>query len=151
MKNRIVALLCLCVLVLNLVGSTAGYAKFAPPQTSTLVQFLPAVDGVVLIDSKRFFSTTLPKLLSANPTLLGKITSGIEELRTNSGVDIRRFEQMAVGFNAKPKGAKDLDADAVVIARGPVNPAALIGAAKLAQEAGGSLFGLRDGYISVVG
>ena len=133
MKNRILALACFCVLVLNLAGSAIVPAE-AAPQVSPIVQLLPAVDGIAVIDAKRFFSTTLPKALSANPALLGKITSGIEEMKTDTGVDIRRFEQMAVGMTAKPKTPKGHEVDAVVIARGPFNSMSLIGAAKTAAK-----------------
>lgn len=131
MKNRIVTLSCLCVLVLNLAGSAITPAR---AQTSPIVQLLPAVDGVALIDAKRFFSTALPKLLAANPTMLGKVTSGIEELKTETGVDVRRFEQIAVGVTTKQKAPKDYDFEAVAIARGPQNAASMVGAAKLAAN-----------------
>lgn len=131
MKNRIIVLSCLCVLVLNLAGSAIVPAK-AAPRASQLVQLLPAVDGVAVIDAKRFFSTALPKLLSANPAMLSKITTGIEEMKTDTGVDIRRFEQIAVGFTAK--AVKEQDLDMVAIARGPVSSSALIGAAKVAAN-----------------
>lgn len=132
MKNRILALSCMCLLVLNLAASAVVPAGAA--HSGHLVQLLPAVDGVAVIDSKRFFSAALPKLLSANPTLLGKVTTGIEEMKTSTGVDITRFEHLVVGANARNKGAKEYDFELIVVARGPVSSAALIGAAKLAAN-----------------
>jgi hypothetical protein len=135
MKNRLLALSCLCVLVLNLAASAVdNKAAKTPAHTGHLVAMLPAVDGVVAIDAKRFFSTALPKVLSANPTLLGKITSGLDEMKADTGVDLRQFEHLVVGISAKKVGAKDVDAEPVVIARGQISSAALIGAAKLAAN-----------------
>lgn len=138
MKNRLLALSCVCVLVLNMAASTVvGVGSEIKPsaRASQLAAMLPAVDGVVAIDAKRFFSAALPRLLSANPTFLGKVTSGIDEMKADTGVDVRQFEHLAVGFTAKKKvGAKDFDAEPVVIARGQMSSAAIIGAAKIAAN-----------------
>ncbi len=133
MKNKIITLSCLLVLTLNFSGWAIA-PQPSGPKIDPIVQLLPAVDGVALIDAKRFVASALPKLLSANPALLGKINDGIDEMKANSGVDIRRFEQIAVGFTAKSKAPKDYDLDAIVIGRGPINATAIIGAAKLAAN-----------------
>jgi hypothetical protein len=134
MKNRLLAFSCLCVLVLNLAASAVdGKAAKAPSQAGQLAAMLPAVDGAVAIDAKRLFSS-LPRLLSANPTFLGKITGGMDEMKADTGVDIRQFDYLAVGFAAKKTGAKGIDGDPIVIARGQVSAAALIGAAKIAAN-----------------
>lgn len=137
MKNRILALSCLCVLVLNLAGSAVGEAaanRGAAAPSTELAALLPAVDGVALIDAKRLFSTAMPRLLSANPTMLGKITSGIDEMKADTGVDVRQFESMAVGFTLSKAGAKDVDGEPVVIARGAFSSTAIINAAKTAAN-----------------
>ncbi len=133
MKNWIITLLCLLALTINFPAWGVVPPSVRPP-ANPLIQFLPALDGVALIDGKRFFSTALPKLLSANPTMLAKVNDSLEEMKTNSGVDIRRFEQIAVGFTARNNGPKDYDLDAIVIGRGSANSLAVIEAAKLAAN-----------------
>lgn len=135
MKSRLIALSCLLVLVLNLAGSAVADTKRkAPSQANQLALLLPASDGVVTIDVKRFFSVALPKLLTSNQPMLEKVTGHIEEMKAKTGIDIRQFEYLAAGVTAKQIAGKEYDVDPIVIARGQVSTSALIGAAKLASN-----------------
>jgi hypothetical protein len=137
MKNRFAALFCLLVLVLNMVGSAAagrGPAKGQASPGNQLAALLPVSDGVVTLDVKRFFSAALPKLLSANQPLLEKITTKTDLMKERTGIDIRQFEYLAAGVTARKVAPKDYDLDSVIIARGQVSSASLIGAAKLASN-----------------
>ena len=128
MKRSSAALFCLFVLILNLVGS----AQVSP--ANQLAGSLPVSDGIVTVDAKRFFSTALPKLLSANQPLLEKITTKIDQVKAQTGIDVRQFDYLAAGVTARKVGPKDYDVDPVIIARGQVSSASLIGAAKLASN-----------------
>ncbi len=137
MRNRILAVSCLFVLVLNLAGSAVGdvrSGRSAPAQAKQLAALLPAVDGIVTIDAKRFFSAALPKLLAANSKLMGDVTRGIDDMKADTGVDIRQFDSIAAGFTAKKMAAKDYDIDPVIIARGQLNTESLIASAKTASK-----------------
>lgn len=135
MKIRILALACLCVLVLNMAGSAVADTKRkAPSPANQLALLLPASDGVVTIDVKRFFSTALPKLLASNQPMLEKVTAHIEEMKAKTGIDIRQFEYLAAGVTAKQIAGKEYDVDPIVIARGQISSGSLIGAAKLAAN-----------------
>ncbi|MEK7857465.1 MAG: hypothetical protein AAB288_15355 [Acidobacteriota bacterium] len=137
MKNRILALSCLLILVLNMTGSAVadGSSKRkASAQANQLAALLPASDGVVTIDVKRFFSVALPKLLTSNQPMLAKVTAQIDEMKAKTGIDIRQFEYLAAGVTAKQIAGKEYDVDPVIIARGQVSSGSLIGAAKLASN-----------------
>lgn len=136
MKIRILAAACLCVLVLNLAGSAVADVKKkkASSQANQLALLLPASDGIVTVDVKRFFSVALPKMLTANQPMLEKITSKIALMKERTGVDIRQFEYLAAGVTAKHISGKEYDLAPVMIARGQVSSASLIGAAKLASN-----------------
>ena len=134
MKYRIIAALALSVLVLNLGGSSFADTRTKKASFSELVAMLPASDGVVVFDAKRFFGDALPQLLANNQPTLAKITAKIDELQTKLGIDVRQFDEVAVGVSAKPTGIKKYDVDPVVIARGQSTAVALIGAAKLASN-----------------
>ncbi len=137
MKNRILALSCLLILVLNMTGSAVadGSSKRkASAQANQLAALLPASDGVVTIDVKRFFSVALPKLLTSNQPMLAKVTAQIDEMKAKTGIDIRQFEYLAAGVTAKQVAGKEYDVDPVIIARGQVSSGSLIGAAKLASN-----------------
>lgn len=134
MKYRIFAVLVLSVLALNLGGSTFADSKMKKTGANELVSLLPASDGVMTFDVKRFFDEALPRLLSSDQTMLGKITGEIDKFQEKSGIDIRKFEYIAAGVNSRKVSEKKYDVEPVVIARGQLSSTALIGAAKLASN-----------------
>jgi len=137
MKKRIVAFIALFVLTLNLSASSTPDTKtkaLKKSQVNQLAALLPASDGVATIDVKRFFGDALPTILSGNQPMLANIIAKIDEIKAKTGIDIRQFEYVAAGVTAKKITAKEYDFDPVIIARGQVSSAGLIGAAKLASK-----------------
>ena len=138
MKKRIAVVFALAAVAFGLGTFVLADVKNASArkiQAAELVALLPASDGVVTLDVKRFFNNALPTLLSKNQPMLAEITGKIEEFASKSGVDIRQFDHVAVGVTTNKRGGtKNYDYDPVVIARGDVNSGALIGAAKLAAN-----------------
>jgi hypothetical protein len=136
MKNRFYPLFVLCALMLNAVGATFADTKTAnKTQASQLVALLPASDGVVVFDAKRFLSDAMPQILSGNQTLLGKVFAHVDEVKNKTGIDLRKFENVAVGVTATPVAPKNYDIEPVILARGAqINAAALLAAAKIAAN-----------------
>ena len=137
MKNRSISLFLLAVLFLNLGVSSFADSKAKnarKSQATQLALLLPASDGVVTLDVKRFFGVALPKLLSANQPMLNDILGKIDEMKAKTGIDVRQFEYLAAGVTAKKITEKEYDFEPVVIARGQINAGALIGTAKLAAN-----------------
>lgn len=136
MKNRYVSLFLLAVLVLNLGASAFAdvKAKAGKSQATQLAMLLPASDGVVTVDLKRFFGDSLPKLLSANQPVLNRIVTKLDEMKATTGIDFRQFEHLAAGVTLKKVSESKYDSEQVVIARGQFSSSALIGAAKLAAN-----------------
>lgn len=142
MKNRSFALFTLVVLALNLVG--AAFADTRPKISRAVknpsVAMLPASDAVITLDSKRFLTEAMPQVLSASPTLLGKMTAAIDEMQAKTGVDLRQFETVAAGIAFKKISAKEFDFEPVVIARTLANnsvviaPEQITGAGKYREE-----------------
>ena len=134
MKYRIFAFVLLSILALNLGGSTFADSK-SRKGGGELVGLLPASEGVVTLDVKRFFNDALPKLLSSNQLMLADVTGEIDKFQSKTGIDVRQFESIAAGVTTKKVGEKKYDVEPVVIARGQTSAASLIGAAKLAANA----------------
>ncbi|MEJ7624649.1 MAG: hypothetical protein WKF34_11715 [Pyrinomonadaceae bacterium] len=136
MKSRIFAVSAFAVLMFSVVG----FALFQSPsvsgagKASRLVSLLPASDGVVVFDPKRFLNDALPKVLSANQPMLGEVTSKIDEMAAKTGIDLRKFDQVAVGISMKQVGSRGLEAEPVAIASGDINAGALIAVGKLAAN-----------------
>ena len=126
MKYRVFAVLVLSVFILNLGASTFADTKARSWRASDLVTLLPASDGVVTLDVKRFFGDALPKLLSNNQPMLAKVTGEIDKFQAKSGIDIRQFDSIAAGVTARNISEKKYDIDPVVIARGQMSSASLI-------------------------
>ena len=135
MKYRIFAVLVLTVLVLNLGGSTLADSKGKKTGAGDLVSLLPASDGVVTLDVKRFFAEAMPRLLASNQSMLTDITTHLDKFQEQTGIDVRKFEYIAAGINVRKGNEKNADGDPVVIARGQISSASLIGAAKLVSNA----------------
>ena len=136
MKNSILTGLMLFAMTANFAAPSLADKKSAAARSraSELVALLPASDAVASMDAGRFLNDAMPKLLAGNPTLLGKLTSAMEEAQSKTGVDMRQFDSVAGGFNIKKVGEKDFDIDPVVVARGQINSGAVISAAKLAAD-----------------
>jgi len=124
MKIRISSLAAIAVLLLNSLAFSAG---------DTLVSLLPDTDAVALFEGKRFCDA-LPKLLAANPAILTKITTTVADIESKTGIDLKKFDQVAIGVNIKLGEGKNTQVDGVAIAGGDIKAGALVAMAKLASD-----------------
>ncbi len=130
MKTKLFALLIVFGFALNFLGTT-----FAEKQTKSkneLVALLPASDGVMTLDAKRFFATALPQVLSGNKEMLDEIYAKIDEFKATTTIDIRQFEQIAVGVSAKTISENTNNYQTVALARGNINADSILMLAKFA-------------------
>lgn len=137
MKTRFFAFAAIAVLLSNIAIFAAPdtHRKTAKPrQTNRLVALLPASDGVAIFDSKRFLNDALPRVLSANQPMLAEIMAKISEVQSRTGIDLRKFDQVAVGATIRHLSGTSFDIQPVAIASGDVNAGALIAVAKLASR-----------------
>lgn len=137
MKTKLFAISAIAVLLLNIVGLAASdtqRGKAKKRQATRLVSLLPASDGVAVFDSKRFLNDALPKVLSANQPMLAEIMAKITEMENRTGIDLRKFEQVAVGVAMKQISPTNIDFEPVAIANGDISAGALIAVARLASK-----------------
>ena len=136
MRNRIFAFVAACAFIFNAVGATFADTKSNNPsqQMNQLVALLPASDGVVTVNMQRLLSEAVPQILSGKPQMLTDITAKIDEIRAKTGLDLRQFEQVALGVSTKQISAQEIDLEPVVLARGKYNAGALIALGKLAAN-----------------
>jgi hypothetical protein len=145
MKVRLTALAALLCLISNLALAAQGPRTKAKnvdkaanvgqkARGARLVPMLPATDGIVTIDAKRLGTEGLPRLLAANPALLGKITQHLDDIRNKTGIDLRKFDEVALGLKLVPKGAKGVNTYGVALASGDINAGAFVAVAKLAAN-----------------
>ena len=142
MKKRVLAAAVASLLIVSLVVA-AGISddnrkpvkRAVKAKANPLVAMLPASDAVATINAKRFFNEALPGVLSSNQKLLGEILSKVDSVGSKTGVDLRRFDNIAAGINIIRKEGAAFDFDPVLIARGSVDSAVLIEAGKKSATA----------------
>lgn len=124
--------------VLNTTAAFAGDTKKPKSKKAAvqnrLVTLLPASDGVILVDLQRLLNDALPQIFSANPAKLNEINEQIDQIKTQIGLDVRQFEQIAVGVSFKQTAAAKNTVDPVILARGKYNSEALLTLAKIAGK-----------------
>lgn len=136
MKPRFFASAVIAVLVLNVIGFAAGDTRSSRAkkrQVMRLVAVLPASDAIAVIESKRFLDEALPRVLSGNQTMLGEIIAKIDEMEERTGVDLGKFDRVAVGVAMKQVSANETDFQPVAIATGDAAAGAMAAVARLAS------------------
>ncbi|MCA1590503.1 MAG: hypothetical protein LC730_04215 [Acidobacteria bacterium] len=134
MKNRVIAAMMLSVLSLGTIVwavSEEENTTSRKAQVNALVSQLPASDAVMTLDAKRAFNDVLPRVLAGNQPMLTKILGKVDGVRSKTGIDLRQFENVAIGVSMIKTGSKSFELDLVAIARGQVNASAVMTAAKI--------------------
>ncbi len=108
--------------------------KKAVAQANQLATLLPNSDAVINVQMSRLMNEALPQMLVTKPNYLEEINSKIDELKNNIGIDLRQFDQLAVGIAYKTISAKETDYEPVILARGKFNAGAFLGLAKVAAK-----------------
>ncbi len=106
----------------------------AARQAPTLLSSLPPSDAVALINVNRVLDEALPKLLAENPTKLADITAELAKFKTQTGLDPRSFDQIALGLSYKYPREGITKISTAALARGTFNPGAIVAAGRLAAN-----------------
>jgi hypothetical protein len=109
---------------------TAGTARSAP----TLLTSLPPSDAVALIKVNRVLDEAMPKLLAENPAKLAEVTNELAKFKTQTGLDPRSFDQIALGLSYRYPREGVTRISTIALARGTFNAGAIVAAGKLAAN-----------------
>ena len=126
-------------LVFSFTVSAIGFAQrsrttSAVGQAPTLLSSLPPSDAVALINVNRVLDEALPKLLAENPTKLADITAELAQFKTQTGLDPRSFDQVALGLSYKYPREGITKISTTALARGTFNAGAIVAAGRLAAN-----------------
>ncbi len=128
----------LLIPVFVLAFALGAFHLFPPGSTAAtndeLAILLPESDGVVIIDSNRLFREALPQVLSSNLPMLQKINGEVDKIRDQTGLDLRKFERVAVSLKYAKQADGNTEYDTVLLARGDVSTASLQKVAKSASD-----------------
>src|SRR6266481_944824 len=126
------ALVALCL------GFDAGSAQRKPANRSApaadVLSYLPASDGIALIDVRRLMNETMPRILAGDPAKLAQANAEIEKFKTRTGIDPRSFDRVVLGMRYTYPTPKVTKLETVAIARGTFDPKALSAAARIAAN-----------------
>ena len=118
--------------------STAAVPKTRRGATATtrqsLLSKLPTSDAVAQVNVKRVLSEALPKLLAGNSAKLAEIDSQIEQFKTRTSLDLRSFDELALGMRYSYPSAGITKINTVAVARGAFNTGAIIAAGRVAAN-----------------
>ncbi len=116
------------------VSAQTGRTVLTNQTGQPLAGLLPASDGAASVNMQRLLSDAMPQILSGNQPLLADVLAHIDLVKSKTGIDLRQFEQIAVGVSAKPNASRKIDFEPVVLARGTFNAGALAALARTAAN-----------------
>ncbi|MEP6741469.1 MAG: hypothetical protein ABJB61_03145, partial [bacterium] len=102
--------------------------------SSGLLSSLPPADAVALVNVNRLLDEAMPKLLAENPARLAEVSTELANFKTQTGLDPRSFDQIALGFRYLYPSEGITKISTVAIARGTFNATAIVAAGRLAAN-----------------
>ena len=139
MKKYSFVLVILCAVVLGVAGLAFAQTKRsaaakAAPKGSNLVSRLPKSDAVFIVDMTRLMTEALPQMLATKPQYLEEFNLKLDEIKNDIGIDLRQFDELAVGIGYKTVSKTETDFEPVVLAKSKSNVSGFLGLAKLAAK-----------------
>ncbi|OLE55755.1 MAG: hypothetical protein AUG51_02160 [Acidobacteria bacterium 13_1_20CM_3_53_8] len=120
----IVALAAITLFAIHATPNTAGRpASSAESELSAL----PASDIVLFVDAQKILNDSVPNFFATNPSLISKINAKLDEMKSQTGVDMRSFDSFAIGFKFTETARFD-SAHVVALSRGHFNADEVIAA-----------------------
>lgn len=137
MKIRILSSALVASLLLAALSSV-GIAQTRRGVTATtrqsLLNRLPTSDAVAQINIKRVLSEAQPKLLAGNSARLAEVDSQIERFKTRTSLDLRSFDELALGMRYSYPSAGITKIDTVAMARGVFSTGDIVAAGRAAAD-----------------
>lgn len=127
------ALALACSALFSGIALAQGNSPRTRPANSLLAS-LPPSDAVALIKVQRVIDEALPKLLAENPSRVAEVNEEMAKFKTQTGIDPRSFDQIALGLSFTYPSERITKVNTVVIASGTFNAGALVAAGRLAAS-----------------
>ena len=115
-------------------GSAQRRPAAKPAPSADILSYLPASDGIAVIDVRRLMNETMPRILAGDQAKLAAANTEIEKFKTRTGIDPRSFERVVLGMRYTYPTPKVTKLETVAIARGTFDSRALAAAARIAAN-----------------
>lgn len=114
--------------------SVANAQPASRAKTSDIFSFVPASDGVVVVDANRLLNETLPRVFAGDAAKLAHINSELDKFKTDTGIDPRSFERVVISARYTHPSPAVTKLEPVAIAQGKFDARAVTLAARLSGK-----------------
>src|SRR5688572_31770032 len=114
--------------------SVANAQPTTRAKTADIFSFVPASDGVVVVDAKRLLTETLPRVFAGDAAKLAHINSELDKFKADTGIDARTFERVVVSARYVHPSPTVTTLEQVSIAHGTFDVRAVTLAARLSGK-----------------
>jgi hypothetical protein len=114
--------------------STANAQPASRAKTPDIFSFVPASDGVAVVDANRLLNETLPRVFAGDAAKLAQINSELDKFKTETGIDPRAFDRVVVSARYTHPSPTVTKLEPVAIAQGRFDARAVTLAARLAGK-----------------
>lgn len=104
------------------------------PAATGLMASLPESDAVAHVKVKQLVNEALPRIFASNPAKLGEINAQIDRLKDRTGLDMRMFQEIALGVKFTYPAEGITKAQTVAVANGTFSSAAMVAAGRVASN-----------------
>ena len=104
------------------------------PAASGLMASLPESDAVAHIKMNQLVNEAMPRIFASNPAKLGDINAQIDRLKDRTGLDMRMFQEIALGVKFTYPSEGVTRAQTVAVANGSFSSAAMVAAGRVASN-----------------
>ena len=123
--------LCMLAIATVLSATTAfSQTRTRANVANNALAFLPASDGVMVIDVRRVLSETLPQVFAGDSAKLAQINSEIDKFKTETGVDPHALNRVVLGTRYVYPSANVTKMETVAIVRGAFDTKAIAAAGR---------------------
>jgi hypothetical protein len=132
--KKIISTSSLGILVLFLLSTAVAVQtrRPVPPPSVNIASYLPASDGIAIVDAKRMLNETMPQILGGDAAKLAQANAEVDKFKTKTGLDLHSFDRVAIGVHYTYPDAKTTKLETVAIAHGSFNAAAIAASVRAA-------------------
>jgi hypothetical protein len=137
MGKKLLSLTLLALLLAVLAVDTAAQRPRRPrpgARPASLVSLLPPSDAVVNIDVRRLFAEAFPGVVAGDAEKQAHINMHIDQLKSQTGIDVRTFDQLAIGLRYTYPAPGITKVESVALARGKFSAATLVAAGRVTAQ-----------------
>lgn len=117
----------LLIVFMLLLATPVSRAKSQP--VADIFTFLPASDGILVVDARRLLNETLPRVFAGDAAKL-KLDSDLNDFKVKTGIDPRAFDRVILGAHYVYPSANVTKVETVAIAQGKFDVKAIAAAGR---------------------